>query len=454
MIRPDALAAALATHLPQQRWFGEKDQGVAGVEVAEVQVLRRGWPGLVWAEAVVELDSPVGPDRARYQILVGLREPDDEPNFFEGKPAAPIGDLDTEQGPAHAYDAVIDPELSLDLFRIVAPGLDPPERVRPPGVEQSNTSLVYDERWIMKLFRRLYDEPNLDAETTQALAEVGFAHVAPPVAQWRRGTSDLAMVQPYLADAVEGWALALTSLRDLYAAWTFVPPDEQEGGPDPAKAGGDFAAEAERLGRVTAELHVALADAFGRHPADEGLWAFSIGARLARVDHPDLDRAAAERVLDRLQAIGDPGPAIRVHGDYHLGQVIRTDHGWYVLDFEGEPARPLWERRQPWSPFKDVAGMLRSFHYASMVALAERDERVLASAEAWEARNRQAFLEGYLPTAEEGNVLPRDPRAWSALVAAFELDKALYELAYERAHRPDWVAIPLHALRRLGRDEG
>jgi maltokinase len=169
----------------------------------------------------------------------------------------------------------------------------------------------------------------------------------------------------------------------------------------------------------------------------------------------DVDRKAAQLVLERLADLGtgdagSAGVAIRVHGDYHLGQVLRTDAGWYVLDFEGEPARPLEERRRPSSPLKDVAGMLRSFHYASAVARTERDSESLDDlAAAWEERNRSAFMRGYLQAAEPGGILPPDPECVATVLAAFELEKAVYELGYERAYRPDWEHIPIGALRRL-----
>ncbi len=148
--------------------------------------------------------------------------------------------------------------------------------------------------------------------------------------------------------------------------------------------------------------------------------------------------------------VRDPGPAIRVHGDYHLAQVLRTDAGWYVLDFEGEPARPLEERTRPSSPLKDVAGMLRSFSYASAVALSYQEDDLSSLGRAWEARNRECFLAGYLRKAMDGEaILPTDPAVRSAVLAAFELDKALYEVAYERANRPDWAHIPLGAVQRL-----
>ena len=144
---------------------------------------------------------------------------------------------------------------------------------------------------------------------------------------------------------------------------------------------------------------------------------------------------------------------MRVHGDYHLGQVMRTDSGWYVLDFEGEPDRPLEERQRPTSLLKDVAGMLRSLQYASHFALRERAEGDAAGlgpvAQAWEDRNSAAFVQGYYETKGIEDLLPSDPEDREAVRLAFVLDKALYELGYEEAYRPDWVPIPLAALRRL-----
>jgi maltokinase len=163
----------------------------------------------------------------------------------------------------------------------------------------------------------------------------------------------------------------------------------------------------------------------------------------------------ARRIIARLKEIPDPGPAIRVHGDYHLGQVLRTDAGWFVLDFEGEPARPLAERTRPSSVLKDVAGMLRSLSYAPAVALSYQEDDLSALGRAWEHRNRDCFLAGYLrkaqfdPDSGQEPILPTDPAVRSAVLAAFELDKALYEVAYERANRPDWARIPLEAVGRL-----
>jgi maltokinase len=175
--------------------------------------------------------------------------------------------------------------------------------------------------------------------------------------------------------------------------------------------------------------------------------------QLARLPAPEIDRDRVRAVYERLAGLERPGPSIRVHGDYHLAQVMRTDAGWYVLDFEGEPARPLEERRRPSSPLRDVAGMLRSFHYASHVALHERaeddDEELQALARAWEQVNRDAFLDGYSTTEGIDALLPPDGDGVALVLGAFELDKAVYEVAYEVAHRPTWVRIPLQATERI-----
>jgi maltokinase len=425
-----SLEDLLPAYLGRQRWFaGEEPEKVVVVEDDEVV------PGLRWL--LVDADG------ARYQLVVGFRPLDDQPEYLHGHDDVMIGVIDD----SIAFDATIDPEYAKALLAKVAPDQEA-VHVRPIGVEQSNTSLIVDDRLVLKLFRRLQDGPNPDVEVTEELGKVGFLQVAAPLATWTFEGSHLAVVQPYLAGGSEGWALALGSLRDLYAR-----ADEGEG--DPAAAGGDFAGEACRLGEITGRMHVALAEAFGVHPGDPAQWADMARSQLQRLQPGDADEGAAAAFIDGLAAL-DPaaaGASIRAHGDYHLGQVLRTDAGWFVLDFEGEPARPLAERRLPTSPLKDVGGMLRSFHYATRVAMSERDplslEDLAGPAEAWEARNRDAFLGGYFEVEGIERLLPASEEARQAVVAAFELDKAVYEVLYERAHRPDWVDIPLAAIRRL-----
>jgi maltokinase len=323
-----------------------------------------------------------------------------------------------------ARDITYDSAAALALLRSVAPGIDA-ATARPLGLEQSNTTLVYDETTLLKLFRRVGEHPNPDAEIPEALDAVGFNHVPPILARWQEGSRDYAVVQPFLAGATDGWALALVSLRQLF--------DEMV---DPGAAGGDFAPESCRLGVVTARLHRAMADAFGSEPANPEAWAGTIADGLK---------------ADALRHVEQAGCIIRVHGDYHLGQVLRTDDAWYVVDFEGEPARTEHERRQFSSPIKDVAGMLRSFDYAAAVGTRERDEdgEIDALARKWERHNREAFLDGYRETMGSSALIPQDPESFRVLLEAFELDKALYEVAYESAHRPGWADIPKAAVARL-----
>ena len=440
-----ALVEPLRDFLPRQRWYSGTETP-ASVVVEDSRVLDSGWPALV--------DLIVDADGARYQVPLGLRPPDEWPDFLRGHDAAVMGEVGEDGGRLLAYDAVLDPVLGLTLLDVVSASRESADRVRPVGGEQSNSSLVYDDRLILKLFRRIHRGRNLDVEMTEALSDAGFEHVARPLATLTVDESDLAVLQPFLVGGTDGWALALTSLRDLFGVGDTQPvPVISDDMPppvvDPGMAGGDFSAEARRLGTITAEMHQASAAAFGAVAGDPQRWAAGVEAQVEAEAHPGFDKAGARGVLDALRRVGDGGPAIRVHGDYHLGQVMRTDAGWYVLDFEGEPDRPPEERRRASSPLRDVAGMLRSLHYASMVAQLERDEDCTGLAQAWEARNRTSFLDGYVASAAKAGLVP-EPAATEVVLAAFELEKAVYELGYERAHRPDWQSIPLAALQRLG----
>ena len=433
MIDPGPLAAALAEHLPRQRWF---DGGERPAELRSVsqEVIEEGWPGLV--HVIVETGT------GRWQLVLALRPAGQWPAALEGKPEAVLGELETDQGRALVYDALIDADVGLAVLARVAPDVHA-ERARPLlGVEQSNSSVIFDEAVILKLYRRLLDGPNPDAEVTRALADAGFENVAEPLGQWRMDGMDLAVVNRFLSNGTDGFHLALTSLRDLYGARG-----------EPGEAGGDFAPDARRLGIITARMHVALASAFGAGPATPAAWADEAEASLEGVDLGDVDVAAVRRAFAALRAPDDAGTSLRTHGDYHLGQVLRTDAGWFVLDFEGEPLRPLEVRRRPTSPLRDVAGMLRSLHYAAAVALRQwnddDDEEVVHLADAWERHNAFAFLEGYAAAEGIDELLPRDEEARTVVRRAFELEKAVYEVRYERAHRPDWVGIPLAAVVRL-----
>jgi maltokinase len=477
MISPTALAPQLAEYLPRQRWFGAKDRTIDFVRIRSTDVLSPAgeWPALVRVDAEVHLE---GDDDACYQVLLGLRPTGFDVEFLSGHETAVLGEFDTAQGTALVYDALLDSELSLQLLKVVAPDRSA-ERVRPLGAEQSNTSLVYDDAMILKVFRRLTVGHNPEVEVIETLAKVGFTAVPEPLGAWRQDDSDLAFLQRFLAGATDGWHMALTSLRELFAEYTMgaspPPTDTISVSPgavpfeatDPAEARGDFAAEAERIGEITAEMHLAMARGFGATLVKGADWADAMEEQVERVLGAGAGtpgdgalRDGALRIIARLREIPDPGPAIRVHGDYHLAQVLRTDTGWFVLDFEGEPARPLEERTRPSSPLKDVAGMLRSLSYAAAVALSYQEDDMSTAGRAWEHRNRESFLAGYLrkaqldPDSTHEPILPTDPAIRSAVLSAFELDKALYEVAYERANRPDWARIPLDAVRRLTAEAG
>jgi maltokinase len=346
--------------------------------------------------------------------------------------------------------------------------------IRLLDVEQSNSALVRGQRDFFKWSRRIEGGAGIELEMAQTLGEAGFPHIPAlfgHIAYVRDGgpVSPQGVLQEYLHNGTQGWELALTSLRDLYAA-------AEEAGASSAMArhelvddqGGSFRAEAARLGEVTAELHLALSAPglsgdlapvrVGRTHLDS--WADDMRAHLdglLRSSNPAVVPLREKRGIltarfDALRQIQDGGLAIRVHGDYHLGQVLRTDSGWKILDFGGEPARAVEERRGRSSPLRDVAGMLRSFDYAAEAALAERMQpedplwaHLLAAGGTWAHLSREAFWAAYLARMDGSRILPGGG-AVLAMRRAFELDKAVYEVNYEFGHRPDWAAIPLRFL--------
>ena len=309
-----------------------------------------------------------------------------------------------------------------------------------------------------------------------ALGRAGFSHTAPlqaaalyepPVAP----PTPVVLIQPFLHNGTEGWALALTSLRSLYSeAEELVALGSAERREAVEEHGGDFAPEASRLGAVVAEMHRALAtpdlgDGFTPEPVTAGdlrRWAeemtCELDALLARPDRvleqlrPRRDEIVA--CFAAVRSLAPTGLRIRIHGDLHLGQSMRTDSGWIILDFEGEPDRTPAQRRRKTSPLIDVAGMLRSFDYAAAVALAERIlpqsadwEGTLAYGEAWAQAGREAFWAAFLATIGDSGLVP-DPAAAAVLRRAFEMQKAVYETAYELGHRPSWATIPIRFLLR------
>ncbi|GJF05162.1 maltokinase N-terminal cap-like domain-containing protein [Pseudonocardia sp. D17] len=444
------LAALLADWIPQQRWSGAKGREVGSVSVVASTPLPI--EGLDVDHVVAEVEFTDGGPAAHFQVLAAYRT--DVGGELEH---ATIGAL----GGRIVYDGLWDPAVTKWLYEAVRngctvgdlrfvpePGVElapgPPGRVL--GVEQSNTSVVYGERSILKLFRRVAAGGNPDLELHRALRAAGGTEVATlqgAVEGVLHGeVAVLGMLQDYASNSAEGWAMALASVRDLLAE-ADLRADE---------VGGDFAAEANRLGQTIAVLHGDLARALGTAERDTAEVAAAMRARLtvAATDVPALapHTAAIRAVYDEFATLPGLLPAQRVHGDLHLGQVLRTPLGWLVIDFEGEPATPLELRVRPDSPLRDVAGMLRSFDYAANHQLLDADatepdpQRQWRAAE-WAERNRSAFLDGYAARSET------DPRAQALVLRAYELDKAVYEVVYETRNRPTWAPIPLNAIVRI-----
>jgi maltokinase len=418
---------SLTVWLPAQRWFAGKGRAIDHLAIESDTELRSGDPALRHLVVAVTQGDTVH----RYQVLAGLRAalPDRLRHALIGRAGQAAGVM------AAVYDAAHDSDLTKVLLSSISAGCDAgPLRFRPsPGArfdtsldslvlpgEQSNTSLVYGEEAILKLFRRLTPGFNPDLEVTSALARLGCRHVAQPFG-WIEMDLDgtvttLAILSEHLRTASNGWSLAETSVRDLYAGDS-ARPDQ---------AGGDFAGEAHRLGAATAEVHRDLADAFGTSELDPDAVADIVDGMRRRLEqasadapemqqHADVVRAA----FDELAKLGEPLRVQRIHGDYHLGHVARTETGWIVLNFEGKPAVPLEARRAFSSPLRDVAGMLRSFENAARAQLIghPHEDRLRHAAQAWALRNRAAFCDGY---AEASGT---DPRAEETVLRAFELEE-------------------------------
>ena len=446
------LADTLATWLPAQRWYSGTDATLRDLAITADTTLVAGDPELRHLIVTVSCRG----EATRYQVLVGIRS--HVPDTLRHAVMGPVGSGRT------AYEALHDPALTKILLQGMAEQLTvgPVRFVREPGAvidtgldslmltgEQSNTSLIFGESAILKVLRRLFPGQNPDLEINRALARRGSPHVAEPFG-WIETRSDgdpilLGILSRYLPGASDGWSLAATSLRDLYSGDRV----QAQGTIHPDQAGGDFAGEAFRLGVATAEVHADLATAFGVAEILPGALA-DLAARMNR----NLDAASAEvpelrRYAGKLRgyyadlaAASEPMPVQRIHGDYHLGQVLRTATGWVVLDFEGEPLVPLKERRAPHLALRDVAGMLRSFDYAARHQLLDRPdaEQLRDTADEWTERSQAAFGKGY---AEAGGM---DPQAHAALLRALMLDKAVYEVVYEARHRPSWLPIPLEQI--------
>ena len=468
----DGLTGHLAAWMHTQRWYAHKGTGAPRVQL-------RGWAPVRVASdhAVVatvvgatigtgtsgDRDQAEGPE-ALYQVPLVLRRPEQAAAPEDG---AEIGVLAVPGGPVRVDDATKDPAGRAALLGLIADGagaagpdlrlaaraLRSPGDTRSPGAagapalpvgpgarsrllsgEQSNTSMIFEADGarpvIMKLFRVLQDGQNPDVVLQAALTGAGSTRVPPVVGEAHLALGELRahalFTQEFLPDVEDAWR---TALRE-------------------AVAGEDFSAAARRLGSTLAEVHRDLAHALGTVRTDRDVAAAMVEQMRERLDEVATQVPAVQQhrsTLETLQqrALTAAWPAMqRIHGDLHLGQVLAApDRGWVLLDFEGEPLRPLAQRSRPDSPLRDVAGMLRSLDYAAGAVALEHGRDVTD----WSARAREAFLAGYTHGA---GISAEDP-SLRVLLAAFEADKAVYEALYEARNRPDWLPIPLGALERI-----
>ncbi|MEJ2885613.1 maltokinase N-terminal cap-like domain-containing protein [Actinomycetospora aeridis] len=462
---------ALLAWLPTQRWFPAKGREVAGLRTVSHSVVSAPdeTPGVehaVIAVSFADAADTAGSSEERYQLVLGVQQ--SPPADVE---YAVIGRRRNEQGGEDVvYDGLADGRISRLFLSLITENatrgplrfIAEPDTEAPivgPGRpligEQSNSSVIYGERAIMKLFRRATAGLNPDLELHRALGRQGSHEVAPllgaiegelPGESGAAEPMTVAMLQTYASNSADGWSMALASVRDLLAE-ADLRADE---------VGGDFAGEAHRIGKTVAAVHLELAAALGTQPLDargaEEIEAWML-ERLERaataVEGVAEQREAIAAVLRGVTAAG-PSTVQRIHGDLHLGQELRTPTGWLVIDFEGEPSKSLADRIRPDSPLRDVAAMLRSFDYAAFHQLGEweqsaddPDPQLERRAQEWADRNRSAFCDGY------AEVAGTDPRESPELLRAYELDKAVYEVLYETRNRPGWVSIPLRSMRRL-----
>jgi maltokinase len=415
MSLPDHIEGPLEEWVVKQRWFASKSR-----EIAALNTLKR-----------VELSAAP----ALAIALVEARFQSGKHELYQLVP----GDSD---GGARVLGDLLGGEATIDGVAFHG-GVTPTGEMRPMGAEQSNSSVVFGGELVLKVFRRLEPGVNPELEMLRFLSSRDFPNIA-ALRGWYeyRGElmhATLGVLQEFVGGAHDGWQLAMDDPAALLAR----VPD---------------------LGTATGEMHSVLASdpddpAFSpEEPSAEALSLLTatIDEQIEQVfldladgnDALDPIRGRGEEVRERLQLmshVGVGGRLIRHHGDYHLGQTLLADDRWIILDFEGEPARSLLERRRKRSPLRDVAGMLRSFAYA---ASASRLLRGDPAPEGWEEEAREGFLEAYMD-AVDPTLLPAGRPATEKLLQIFELEKAVYELRYELNNRPDWVPIPVAGIARL-----
>lgn len=422
-----------AKWLTSQRWYAGRGRELSGITEALSVPLSDGSDSETAADLkLVLLDADYTNGTSdRYQVVTRA---DGDVHDALSDPAAAthllqLIDRSAAVGPLRF---IPEPDVALPLDAVP----------RVMGAEQSNTSVVFDDAAILKVFRRVTPGINPDIELNRVLARAGNSHVARLLGSIETDLDGehyaLGMVTEFAAGSTEGWDMATSDTLSLLA-------DDVSDTAAESEAAAEFCEESYRLGQAVASVHETLAAALGtaREP-------FPVDALVARL-HAVAGQVPAlqphrDLIEERYRKLADETVTVqRVHGDLHLGQVLRTPQGWLVIDFEGEPGQPLTERRRPDSPLRDVAGVLRSYDYAAHQRLVEHaaDSRLAAGARDWADRNCASFCRGYAATSGA------DPRDSAGVLAAYELDKATYEAGYEARYRPGWLPIPMASIVRL-----
>jgi maltose alpha-D-glucosyltransferase / alpha-amylase len=502
--------------LLQQRWFRGKAREVAGVEMCDHAILdTERAPRVVLAVTRVRYTDGPAEDYLFPATFHPVAAPGAGPH--------PVVVHPTENGEARLYEALFDRRTAGALLDVMADEVElvgqhgrfrghrtemlaEAGEVRGPvrriEAEQSNTSVIFGDRLIMKVFRKLEAGINPDLEITRFLQEHTDFRAIPRLAGWidytdgRGGVAAAAGLFEFIPNAGDAWSYTLKGLDRFFAAASrsAAEPSSVAGREALRRMSGSYLDAVRALGETTGRMHAALASAgpevpdFAAEPVtDEDVRRWTekfqrdaervladVGRRLDAIPGAfpasvlnDLaavvrESPALRQRMDDLRHLAGPGTRkARIHGDYHLGQVLRADPAeegreWIVLDFEGEPARPLSERRSKQSPLRDVAGMLRSFDYALRLGIGAQeatDLRQKASlerwAEEWEREVREVFLRAYASAVAGAGIVPEDPEAFRAVLAVFELDKAIYELGYEMNNRPDWIWVPVRGIRAV-----
>ncbi len=524
------LIQVLRGYVPPRRWFGGKARAIRSLTLDDLVPVPLGDEEAAYL-AVLGLDY-VAEDAERYLLPLAFTDVDEAGELLERMPSTLIARLTLSDGTEGVlYDAVAHPGFARRIVKMLVEGEETGGRtgrvvgvpgesvegsaealpVRVGTAEQSNTSIVLGDRWILKLLRRLEEGLNLDREIGRALTRQGFEHTPETAGaleyRWSpRRAGTVAVLQAFVPNQGDAWAQALDILQRYleHAMASEKHPDvlplpvqglvAAAGEPLPELVHGvveESTLEGARLlGRRTGEMHRALAGVsepdFRAEPfttlyqrslyqsmrnlLGQTFRSLERGRGALEDEHRGRADAIVDRkadILGRFRSVLErklEGERIRIHGDYHLGQVLWTGKDYVIIDFEGEPARPLSERRLKRSPLRDVAGMLRSYHYAAVTALfGEREQGVAAGAahdaldgwaRFWHRWVSVAFLQGYFEATGEASFLPRGVEARQLLLDVYLLEKALYELGYELGNRPVWARIPIEGILELLAEDG